>query len=414
MKRKIFTQIRNEWHSNWWLVLELLLVNVVLWWVVDYMFVMINAYYEPRGFDISHCYLIEMGELTDKSSDYIPNDTLIADEIEELVDRLRHRPEVEAVSLSRSSYPYNGSNSSIIVQYDTLKSGYCINRCVTSDFFRVFRYEGARGETSEELSRMLSDANFMASDNIFQYKYNRRLTSLIGKPFFLGEDTTRTYRLVASLKPVRYSDYSSIWFWVACSTVSLLIPDWYDTSLELCVRVKEDYDIDFIEHLRADSDKQLRIGNVFIANIVSFENIRRDYQMNEAIQMRNYLFGMGFLLLNIFLGLLGTFWFRTQQRRSEIALRKAMGSTNREIFRHLLAEGMALLAIATIPAIIVDWNFAFAELNYWMNGTTLEPVRFIITIAITFILIACMIILGIYIPARKAMKIQPAEALHEE
>ena len=48
--------------------------------------------------------------------------------------------------------------------------------------------------------------------------------------------------------------------------------------------------------------------------------------------------GMGFLLLNIFLGLLGTFWFRTQQRRSEIALHKAHGATDLSlihILRHM-------------------------------------------------------------------------------
>ena len=414
MSKKIYTQIRNAWHSNWWLALELLLVSVVMWYVVDYMFVITNTYNEPHGFDVSHCYLIEMGKLTDKSSDYIPNDTLLVEEIETLVDRLRHRPEVEAVSLSANSYPYNGSNSSITIRYDTLLSDYCIVRSVTPDFFRVFRYEGIRGETPEELAQMLSDGNFMASDNLFLSKYDQRLTSFVGKSFFLGNDSAQTFRLIASLNPVRYSDYEPVWSWTSCFVVSLLLRDWYDTNLELCVRVKADQDVDFIERLRADSEKQFRIGNVFIADIVPFANIRRDYQMDETIQIRNYLFGMGFLLLNIFLGLLGTFWFRTQQRRSEIALRKALGSTNRDVFRRLLAEGMVILVIATIPAVIVDWNLAYAELNYWMNGTTLEPVRFIITVAITFLLIALMIVLGTYIPARKALKIEPAEALHDE
>ena len=261
---------------------------------------------------------------------------------------------------------------------------------------------------------MLSDGNFMASDNLFLSKYDQRLTSFVGKSFFLGNDSAQTFRLIASLNPVRYSDYEPVWSWTSCFVVSLLLRDWYDTNLELCVRVKADQDVDFIERLRADSEKQFRIGNVFIADIVPFANIRRDYQMDETIQIRNYLFGMGFLLLNIFLGLLGTFWFRTQQRRSEIALRKALGSTNRDVFRRLLAEGMVILVIATIPAVIVDWNLSYAELNYWMNGTTLEPVRFIITVAITFLLIALMIVLGTYIPARKAMKIEPAEALHDE
>lgn len=59
-------------------------------------------------------------------------------------------------------------------------------------------------------------------------------------------------------------------------------------------------------------------------------------------------------------------------------------------------------------------NLANSELNAWMNGTTIEGGRFIITVLISFILIALMIVVGIWIPARKAMKVQPAEALHNE
>ena len=55
--------------------MELLVVSVVMWFVVDYLYTRTATYLEPRGFDISHCYLIEMGKLTDKSPDYIPNQT---------------------------------------------------------------------------------------------------------------------------------------------------------------------------------------------------------------------------------------------------------------------------------------------------------------------------------------------------
>lgn len=75
MNKKLLTQIKNEWRSNLWLVTELLLVSVVMWYIVDYMYVKAAVYYEPRGFDISHCYLIQMGRLTDKSPDFIPNQT---------------------------------------------------------------------------------------------------------------------------------------------------------------------------------------------------------------------------------------------------------------------------------------------------------------------------------------------------
>lgn len=413
MNKKLFTQIKNEWHSNLWIATELLLVSVVMWYVVDYIYVQYRVYNEPHGFDISHCYLVSMGGLTDKSPDFISNDTLIADEIEELVNRIARRPEVEAVSLSQNSYPYNGSNSGSDIRYDTLQSyGYVVRRLVTPDFLRVFRYEGTRGETPEQLAEMLTKENFLASDNLYERKYNIKLTSLVGKQFYLWGDTTKTYNLAASLKPIRYSDHDQALF--SYCMLYQLSRSWYDTHLELCIRVKENQDVDFINRLKADSEKQLRVGNVFIADIRSFADIRRNFEQNSMNELRNYVFGMVFLLLNIFLGLLGTFWFRTQQRRSEIALHKALGGTNRTIFNRLLTEGLLLLVIATVPAIVIDWNLAYAELNSWMNGTTLETGRFIITTVLTFVLITLMIVTGIGIPAHKAMKIQPAEALREE
>ncbi len=158
MTKKLLVQIKNEWRNNLWLALELLVVSVVMWFVVDYLYTRMATYLEPRGFDISHCYLIEMGKLTDKSPDYIPNQTDEQEDADilELVDRLRRRPEIEAVSLSQNSYPYNGSNSTDLVQYDTLVSGnWTIRRLVTPDFVRVFRYQGTRGETPEQLAGML-------------------------------------------------------------------------------------------------------------------------------------------------------------------------------------------------------------------------------------------------------------------
>lgn len=136
MNKKLFTQIKNEWRSNLWLITELLLVSVVLWYIVDYMYVQTSIYNEPRGFDISHCYLVQMGRLTDKSADFIPNQTdeEKRQDVKELLSRLQHRPDIEAAGLGQNSYPYNGSNSSASVVYDTLRSpGWTIRRLVSPD-----------------------------------------------------------------------------------------------------------------------------------------------------------------------------------------------------------------------------------------------------------------------------------------
>lgn len=412
MNKKLFTQIKNEWRSNLWLVTELLLVSVVMWYIVDYMYVKAMIYNEPRGFDISHCYLIQMGELTDKSPDYVKyeNNEQRSADIQELLERLRRREDMEAVSLSQNSYPYNGSNSTTEVMYDTLRApGWTIRRMVTPDFLRVFRYQGTRGETPEQLAEMIEKGEFLASENLYK-KYDVNMTSLIGKRFYLFGDTTSSYRLGAVLKNVRYYDYQQ-----ASQSYSMVVKlNWYDAMQELCVRVKEDQDKEFIARLKADSEKLYRVGNIFIADVRSFADIRRNYQQSQSNQLRNYIFGMGFLMLNIFLGLLGTFWFRTQQRRGEIALMKSLGGTDKTVFIRQLTEGIFLLVIATVPAIFIDWGLANVELNAWMDGSTFGWVRFINTVLISFVLIALMIVVGIWIPARKAMKVHPAEALHDE
>ena len=416
MNKKLFTQIKNEWRGNTWLAIELLVVSVVMWFITDMLYVRIATYLEPRGFDISHCYLIEMGMLNEKSPDYVKYGK--GDEqrdVLELLNRIQHRPDVEVASLSLNSYPYNGSNGTTSMQLQgdsVIISNWLIRRFVTPDFVRVFRYEGANGETPEQLAQMLEEGKFLASENVYNHKKlgNRNLKDYIGKPFYLHGDTTQTYTLGTALKTVRYDDFQQ-----ARNSYSMMQKIyWYRSYFELCVRVRPEHDQDFIARLKADSESQYRIGNIFISNIRSFKDIRQSFQQYQYNEMRNNFTGMAFLLVNIFLGLLGTFWFRTQQRKSEIALHKAHGATNGMVFTRLLSEGWLLLLIITPLALIIDFNLAHAELNSWRNGTTLEWDRLLFCGGISFALIALMIAIGIGIPARKAMKIDPAEALHNE
>ena len=412
MTKKLLVQIKNEWRNNLWLALELLVVSVVMWFVVDYLYTGAATYLEPRGFDISHCYLIEMGKLTEKSPDYLSGQTDEQEDADilELVDRLRRRPEIEAVSLSQNSYPYNGSNSTDQVRYDTLVAdNWTIRRMVTPDFVRVFRYQGARGETPEQLAEMLERGEFLASNNLYR-KYNRPMTELVGKQFQLFGDTTQTFRLGAALKDVRYSDFQQ----ARNSYTFLYKLGWYDPGLELCLRVRANQDHDFIRRLKEDSEKQFRIGNIFISEIRFFRDIRRNYQQAWSNDLRNYVMGMGIPVAELFfLGLLGTFWFRTQQRRGEVALRMAMGANRKNIFYRLITEGLLLLSMSALPAVLIAFNIGYTELVDISQMAFTVP-RFLIAILLTYLLMAIMIILGVLYPALQSMKVQPAEALRDE
>ena len=415
MNKKLFTQIKNEWRSNLWLSIELLLVSVVMWYIVDSLYCTTATYLEPRGFDISHTYHIEMGILNDKSPDFVTyqSDEELRRDVLELVDRLQHRPDIEAVSLSSAAYPYNASNNWNPVQLigDNQTPINIVRRMVTPDFLRVFRYTGVNGETPEQLAQMVEEGKFLLSESYCKDR-NFKPNELIGKPFYLHGDTTQMHILGAVLNSVRYSDYQQGDY--CLSFVEKLPIDWMDHTQELCVRVRPEYDKEFRARLMADSESQYRIGNIFISNIYSFKDKRRAYQQQQTNDIRNKVTGMSFLMLNVFLGLLGTFWFRTQQRRSEIALHKVHGATNRMVFIRLVSEGLFILLLITPLALLIDFNIAHAELNTFRNGTCLEWDRLLLCVLISFALILAMISIGILIPANKAIQTKPVDALHAE
>ena len=105
MDQKLIKQVKNEWRSNIWLVVELAVISIVLWYIIDYLFVTGSVYNQPRGFDISHCYRISTGHLTEQDSDYVPDrdGEKLYEDYEELRRRIELRPEVEAASLSMLS-----------------------------------------------------------------------------------------------------------------------------------------------------------------------------------------------------------------------------------------------------------------------------------------------------------------------
>ena len=130
--------------------------------------------------------------------------------------------------------------------------------------------------------------------------------------------------------------------------------------------------------------------------------------------IRFYFSCILFFLLNVFLGIIGTFWFRTQQRSAEIGLRMAMGASRRNIFRHLFAEGFVLLGVAFVPAALVFANLMYLEVTEWSAMQIPMLGRLLCGMGMTLGLIGIMVAIGIGFPAYRAMRLQPADTLHDE
>ena len=147
----------------------------------------------------------------------------------------------------------------------------------------------------------------------------------------------------------------------------------------------------------------------------SYEAIRYNFLANsEESSSQKLLSAVGaFLLVNVFLALIGTFWFRVNRRREEIGLRMAVGASRRSILGFTFLEGLMLLTFAALPALVVCFNLVVLDLVPTAT-TDARLFRFGWVSLAMWCLLACTILLAIWYPARKATHIAPAEALHYE
>lgn len=416
---QLLKQIWNERRSNGWLWAELLIVFVVLWYVVDGTYVTARIYYEPVGFDITDTYYLELGLKNNKSESYIPKEkknTTLGQDIIELTNRLGRLPEVEAVSVSNNARPYIGNNSGMMLRIDTIVR-HLLKRAMTPEFFQVFRYRSIDGRGYQPLVQALKNGNVVVSENLWPDDYKGDHT-LLGREVMDADYSTAVYRIGGVSVKVRYNDFwanfSDRYIAIGITEKQLveLDDEFYPSSVEVCLRVKPETSKDFAEQLMSLSANQLSVGNLFILKVHDYEDIRNDFQQRSYNQIQMSFWMMGFLLLNILLGIVGTFWFRTQHRRAELALRVAVGSTRMQLWQRLNKEGLILLSLAALPAAAICYNIGYLDLTegYMEWGI----VRFLLPFIITYFLMALMILAGIWFPARQAIRIQPAEALRDE
>lgn len=162
-----------------------------------------------------------------------------------------------------------------------------------------------------------------------------------------------------------------------------------------------------------ENSNQVEIGNLYLQSITPVSTIREDGIREGKGEMNTRLSILLFLLINIFLGIVGTFWFRTRQRQGEMGLHMALGATRNQLRSTVLGGGVLLLTLAFVPAVVICGNIMFADLTntVLMDNTVL---RFVVGMLITYLLIVGMIIAGIWYPANEAASLEPAEALHYE
>jgi putative ABC transport system permease protein len=142
--------------------------------------------------------------------------------------------------------------------------------------------------------------------------------------------------------------------------------------------------------------------------ITRLEDQRAEY-IKQKLTPLLVVAGVGtFLFINVILGLFGVLWYSISQRVSEIGVRRAVGATATDISFQFVSEMLILASMGIVPGMIVAVQIQM------LNLLKTEFGDYVLSMALTMVLIYALVSLCAAIPGIKSAKMNPAEALAEE
>lgn len=419
MIKHLLTLIWNQRNGNIWIFLELLLVTAMLWVMADSLLVDTYTYRQSIGVDTQHTYLLSYGLTDDATELGIEQNTQATQDLLQLLRNLRQCPEVEAVSLSNIAVPYTYSRgwSGLMPVEDTASVSYAYRvRYVDLEYFRVFKVRDKEGRPLYD--QVLKNPGEVVLSETLDEIFFPEGSGRTQREVKWGPKSTESMKVSAVSAPLKEMDFDTYQptYYYVWRTEQDFLDEVAENDIRFynCLfRMKKDYSQQEMEAFLQQESERLQVGNVYVSSVKPISEYRADMLKPRLDNQKKKIALVGFMLVNIFFGIVGTFWLRTQSRRAEIGLRAALGASKRQLRRELFLEGLFLLAL-TLPLLLVFWaNMLYLDMpdTYRLAYTWW---RFLITLSVSYLLMGGMIYLGIRIPANKITRMNPAETLHYE
>ena len=147
--------------------------------------------------------------------------------------------------------------------------------------------------------------------------------------------------------------------------------------------------------------------------------VARIRTMDEVVARSTARQDFNMLLLTIFasaalllaaIGIYGLMAYSVAQRTQEIGIRMALGAETADVRRMVVFQGMALALAGVVVGLAAALGLSRLIASFLFGVKAWDPVVF----AIVPILLSCVALMAVWIPARRATRIDPLDALRYE
>ncbi len=424
--------LKNLWKrrkQNVWLSVELVLVSIVCWFVIDPLFVIAyHAFGGSDGYDADRLVILTTHS---KGKNTIEPATASMG-VEGIKAKLRNMEEVECVSLTYQRYYPNGDAAGLTSYFgipdDTVRwtvGGLLIARR-GEDMYRTLGLKVVDGSIEDEgiiitqgLALTLFGRTDVAGAMMVEYHND---------PWVATPEQMAQYKIAAVVEDYRVSNMMYCRHGAFREYERLYVGD----QEELLVRLKEGVDAtDFCKRIRPTMQKELSSDSLFVCKVQTMNELidnRLRYQSVTG-SIRRYISLAVFFMANLCLGTIGTFWLQTRKRKGEIGIMRSFGASRGRIMRSFLLEGFVLTLVSHLIGCFMFFQYAVSNgLSVGVMGDRMRESlsrmselwlndfwpHFMAVGTGIYLIIFSVVSVGIAIPVWNICRMKPVEALRDE
>jgi predicted permease len=275
---------------------------------------------------------------------------------------------------------------------------------ISTDYFKTMGISRLQGRTFTEADDQ--NAQYVGIINEATAKKFWPSLDPIGRTYKIGADPKHSITVVGVVKDSRYQGVTGTinpYFYMPFAQHYL------NNSLEaLQVRTAAAPEpmIPVIEHEIESLAPELPVFDVkTMKESLNTLNGLLIYQIGAALAAALGILGLILALVGVY----GVISFAASQKTHEIGIRMALGAQPAQILKMIFRQGFAIVAIGLGIGIVLALGAAKVVGNFLTVSAT-DPLTYI-TVSLV---LAAVALLACYIPARRAMRVDPMEALRYE
>lgn len=427
---QIFKSIFGRKTRSIALFIEIVIVIIIGWIIIEPVAVNTTTALIPAGYDYDRLVMLTIEYMDSKSPSY---DKSAEEEPSEktcdnLLRMIRQRQGVEKATFTFSqSFDMNGRSSSGISADSTYKEkgiddiGFtmtCIEYVPHSDFFSTFGIKDADGKPFKEPE---TDRNsYIISDCVAKAMFPG--SSAIGKDLFDASEWHPKSTIVGVTADMPYAkgDGRIGTYYMARNRDEGQRP--YSIMMRLGEGVNPRK---FIESLTSDLS-QYRSGNMYLTHPVYMSDQRDEIFAPKQRELTQKWLIVGFFLVNVLLGVAGTFYVQCKTRIPDAGVMRAFGAPRLRVVWSIVGEALVTTILGWLIGSII--YLIYLKYQGFPMETDAAPIiqhlrpvwhdtklgRYSVIGGLILLLLLVTSAIGAWFPARKVGRVPIVESLRDE